>query len=925
MSRKTVINNRFSLKLLVLSTSIIFSTTAFADAIDEARQSFTQGAYTTAVIQLKNLLQDDPNNIEARLLIGRTYLKQFEMATAIKELEKARDLGAEATSWLLPLSHAYLLSGQYDKVLEVSEKLAVLPSLKKARLLAIIGNAQLGKNQIADAKETLNKSLAQQPNTDAKTGLARIAMFEQQLDKALTLLDEALELKPSNLEALVSKSQVLAAQGEFPAAIKALNQALDQEGRLQNARLMRAELYIRTNQFDKARLDTEKLIEQNPNNGLAYFTLARLQLNDQEYSEAQISAEKALRFVPQHLMSHFVLGAAHYAQQHFQQAQFYLEKFISAQPNHLIANRLLGAIYLQLEDAESAIELLQAFETNTNIEDAQLLNLLGNAYLKSGDYTLGTETLNRALAINPDIKNTRTQLAIGQIATGDIDQAISELENAIDLPDATEQTSIMLILSYLNQKQFGKAFAAINKANKQYPTSGVFYNLKGMAYENQKDIGSALNAYQQALNADSSFIPALLALAKLDIKAENYDAASNQLKKALNINKNHLQSLLLMAQTAQLRNDTGNMIKWMQKARDRNSENVLPVRLLINYYLTSGQSEKALNEALAYYTNQGKTLTSLSLMADVASARGEIDKARSLFEEIVANYPNNIEHRLELAQLLVNNKEYKQALVHLDTILANQPTNAATLAARASTLIAAQQFEEAKAAIKQFSETHPEHFMIERLKGDLLLAHNKTEAAIKSYTNAFIQRKTTYLAHNLSRLHEQAGNTQGATRVLAEYLQAAPNDHQTRTLLASLHQRAGANEKAIGEYEKIVTAAPSNVIALNNLAWLYLLQGSDKALSTAEKAYQLAPNAPEVIDTYGWIMLKEGNKQKALKLIQAAISKSPANPDIRYHYAKALAENGDNEQAKKEVNRLLRDYNDFEEETAAKALAATLE
>ena len=79
------------------------------------------------------------------------------------------------------------------------------------------------------------------------------------------------------------------------------------------------------------------------------------------------------------------------------------------------------------------------------------------------------------------------------------------------------------------------------------------------------------------------------------------------------------------------------------------------------------------------------------------------------------------------------------------------------------------------------------------------------------------------------------------------------------------------------------------------------------------------------MDTYGWIMLHKGNKSKALDLIRKAVSRSPANPGIRYHLVKALADNGDKTQAKKEVSRLLRDYNGFEEETAARELAANLE
>jgi Tfp pilus assembly protein PilF len=165
--------------------------------------------------------------------------------------------------------------------------------------------------------------------------------------------------------------------------------------------------------------------------------------------------------------------------------------------------------------------------------------------------------------------------------------------------------------------------------------------------------------------------------------------------------------------------------------------------------------------------------------------------------------------------------------------------------------------------------------------------------------------------------------SQQATQTMETYLQTAPADHQSRLQLASLYQKMGSNKQAITHYETITTAI-EHVVALNNLAWLYWLDNSDKALATAAKAYQLMPEQAAITDTYGWIMLHKGDKSKALELIRKAISSNPTNPDIRYHLAKALDVNGDKAQAKKVVDRLLRDYSGFEEEAAAKVLAAEL-
>ncbi|MEH6357660.1 MAG: XrtA/PEP-CTERM system TPR-repeat protein PrsT [Pseudomonadales bacterium] len=924
MPRSTDFKKITCFKSLLISASLTFSAAIFADTLDQAQQSFDKASYPTAIIELKNILQAEPENAAARLLLGRSYLKQRNILAAIKELESAKQLGAPESEWLVPLNRGYLLSGKTDDVIASLDKLPQLANAEQAELLAIIGHAQLSKNQIIDAKDSFQQALSTDKNAYAKIGLARVAMLEQQNDVALPLLEEALSIDPNNLNALLSKSQLLSSQQQFQEAIEPLDRALEVDNRLQNARMMRSELYIRTNQLKKARSEAELLLKQNPNNGLAYFTLARLQLNDQQYAAAQTSGEKALRSMPDHLMSHFILGATHYAQQNFEQAQFYLEKFVAAQPDHLIATRLLGAIYLQLKDSDRAVELLAAYDSKGISNDAQLINLLGRAYLQSGDYTQGTETLNRALEINPDIQNTRTQLAIGQIASGDVNKAIVELENAIALPDATEQTSVMLILSYLNQQQLDKAFAAIKNARQQYPDNAAFLNLKGMTHENQQDTVAARAAYEEALNIDKKFIPALLALAKLDMKSHQISAARARLNSALEIDKNHPQSLLLMAQSSQIKGDTNEMIKWLKKARDRNSAMILPVNLLTNYYLTVGDLKKASSEASRYFTSQDKSVHSLLLMARVALAKGENDKASSYLQDVVSSNPKNINSRLQLAQLYSNSKDYAQALKHLDEVLALQPQHLGAQTALAGILIAEQRYDEAQQAIDKFSSNVPDHFMTDRLQGDWFAAQQQTGKAIEAYAKAFSMKQTPYLANTLSRIYAQEGNQQQAADTLEAYLLSAPTDHKSRLVLASHYQQIGSNAQAIKHYEKIA-AIEENVITFNNLAWLYWLERSSKALSTAEKAYQLASDSAAVIDTYGWIMLHQGDKSKALKLIQKATSLSPANPDIRYHLAKALADMGDKDKAKKEISRLLRDYQGFEEEPAAKKLAAALE
>jgi tetratricopeptide (TPR) repeat protein len=77
-------------------------------------------------------------------------------------------------------------------------------------------------------------------------------------------------------------------------------------------------------------------------------------------------------------------------------------------------------------------------------------------------------------------------------------------------------------------------------------------------------------------------------------------------------------------------------------------------------------------------------------------------------------------------------------------------------------------------------------------------------------------------------------------------------------------------------YEQVVTAQPNNVVALNNLAWLLREQDNSRAS-------ELATEAPDVLDTYGWVLHLGGNHEQAKAVIEKALSLAPDNPEIQTH------------------------------------------
>ena len=192
--------------------------------------------------------------------------------------------------------------------------------------------------------------------------------------------------------------------------------------------------------------------------------------------------------------------------------------------------------------------------------------------------------------------------------------------------------------------------------------------------------------------------------------------------------------------------------------------------------------------------------------------------------------------------------------------------------------------------------------------------------ALASYQRAFSQKKTAYLLLQLLKAYKAQGNLDAAIKLLESYLEENPDDYFAMSNLAVLYQQVGENILATVQYEKLAASPNNSVSILNNLAWLYWLQGDSRSLKTAEAAYNAAPENPHVADTYGWIMLHKGDQEKALEIIQQAAVKVSGDPTIRFHLAQAFYANGDLQQAAGEIDRVLNKHQQFQQRDAALAL-----
>ena len=86
-------------------------------------------------------------------------------------------------------------------------------------------------------------------------------------------------------------------------------------------------------------------------------------------------------------------------------------------------------------------------------------------------------------------------------------------------------------------------------------------------------------------------------------------------------------------------------------------------------------------------------------------------------------------------------------------------------------------------------------------------------------------------------------------------------------------------ERAIVEYKSLLAEMPNNAKVLNNLA--YMLAEGDvrlaEALQYARRAYEARPNNPGFLDTYAYVLYKNGKFSEAAEFLQAALQQFEQN------------------------------------------------
>lgn len=891
--------------------------------VSEAKQYQQKGDSQAAIIQLKNALQKNPDDAEARYVLGMIYQENGDPLSSEKELRKALVLGMGRDKVMPGLGKVLLMQGQFQKVLDETGQTAG-KGPASPEILGVRGKAYLALGKYQDAKLLFEQALqARADFADALLGMARLAIVDKDIDAATRFADLAVDKNPKDIDAWLFKGDLLRAQGKIEPALDAYGEAMKIMPNNTPAHLSRASVELAAEKFDAARADIEAARKKAPKNLMVYYLQALLDFRQGKNAAALDSLQQILSAAPNHMPSVLLAGAVQFSLGSLPQAEQHLKAYLEKDPNNLYARKLLVATRLKSRQTKAALDVLQRALKEAP-QDAQLLALAGEAYMQAKDFTKATEYFEKASAIAPKNPKLHTSLGLSRLAQGENERAVAELETAATLDTQSSQADVLLIMTYLSRQENDKAMAALKNMETAQPNNPLTHNLKGAIYLAKKDKISARASFEKALSLQPAYFPAAMNLAQLDLQEKNPASAQKRFEAILEKDKGNLQAMIALAQLAIIQGQGKEVESWLQRANKEHPEALQPITLLVGHYLKTGEKKKALDLAQKMQASHPESPELLDLLAQTYLAGDNKEKALESYERLAAVMPGSALAQYRIAAVHKAMQNERAAYGGLKKALALQPDYLDAQLALADMELRKGNHDEALKIARQIQKQREKSPVGYLLEGDSFMAQTKPGLAVKAYEQGLAISKNSLLMMKLHAALSQSGKVKEAETRILQWLKEHPADTSVRMYLAHSYLGAKKSKAAIEQYQSVLLQEPKNSLALNNLAWLYQHEKDPRALNYAEQAYQVGPNNPSILDTLGWMLVEQGNTTRGLPLLQKATSLAPEAAEIHYHLVLGLVKSGDKAKARKELEQLLATGKTFSRIEEARALLKQL-
>lgn len=685
--------------------------------------------------------------------------------------------------------------------------------------------------QFSFALRNYLKILELDPNhVGALVRAANIFIIGGHAERALTHINQAYKIAPTDVDVLVTRAFALLRNGEFAEAVQMAREAQLQAPAEPKIGLILATDLIRQGKEREGLVEIDRFLEVNradiPLNILKIRVLE--QLGEKEKLSAHL--ENMSKLYPNNTEIHEILAKWYISESQFDNAERALRKLQVINPNSSDATRnLVQFISDTRGDAAAREEVLaQIQRAGSEQQKVDLTVLLAEMDYKNKDIEAAYERLRTLIASQEDATLViPAHLVLGQFkaAEGRFDEALQFARNVLAV-DAKNATALGL--------------------------SAAIHSEQGNHEQAVLDIRAAMN--------ENPRDPKLRRLAaQIYSRNGNNDLAMESLA----------TTVVLSGYDPKFAQEYASMLRTAGQTR------------AIEAVLTETVRRNPRNrELLAALAAARLRLQDWSGAEQAAAALRQLDSGDQA-EQI-------------RAMVLTGQQRYGESIELLQRLSESDGDNASIMAALTQVYIKAGQTGQARAYIDRVLAQSPDNTAALRISGALHALSDDLETAEQFFRQAVLadpQDPISFIV--LGRFLRDHDRLIEAEEVVRAGVANVPGNVSLHIHLADFLLQRGEFEQAIQEFEVVYDLQPDSLVAANNLASM-LADFHANNPDLVDRAYSIAQrlagsNNPAHMDTYGWILYLRGEYTLALRSLRPAAEQLPNNPWVQYHAGMAYA------------------------------------
>jgi tetratricopeptide (TPR) repeat protein len=473
----------------------------------------SQNMLQLAIDQYQEIVKRDPKSLEDHLLLGRLYRLNNDMVNSELEFRTAVQLQPDSEEAVSTLSYLYNEEGNYTRALNIL--LSVPVDHRSSKLYAALGYTYEQKKDYKNAIQAYSQALnTDHDNLDAMRGLAQNLLNDNQTEAALDQYKQITEADPQDAQSYLHMADIYRRDGKFDQALAVLKKA---QGIVEDSFEVPysiAVVYESMGRYDDAAQILQDLLKRTEKADGAYSASER--------NNRAIFLEK--------------MGTVYRNQNKTQPAVETFRKMVALGDDN--ASRGYQQLIETYRDAKQWTQATAVAEEATKKlpKDRGLKLIYASQQADTGQADAAIASVKAMLQGSPEDREIWTALA--QMYSRlrrwkDAQEAIGKAEQLSTKPEDKDYTSFIAGSIYERQKRYDQAEEAFRKVINNDPHNAVALNYLGyMLADRGTRLDEALGYIRRAITLDPQNGAYLDSLGWVYFKMGNYELAEENLRKA---------------------------------------------------------------------------------------------------------------------------------------------------------------------------------------------------------------------------------------------------------------------------------------------------------------------------------------------------------------------------------------------------------